>query len=91
MLGGFLTSWLIGHTDRFVAACSERAVNKMESAEWSSDAGGYFRYEIGPTHREAPGDHLGPPVRGQPVIACSQLLSFRLTLTPLAATVGVPN
>ena len=52
--GGFLTSWLIGHTDRFTAACSERAVNNMESEEWSSDVGGYFRYEIGPTHLEAP-------------------------------------
>lgn len=52
--GGYLTSWLIGHSDRFAAACSERAVNNMESEEWSSDAAGLFRYEIGVTHLEAP-------------------------------------
>ncbi|WP_219412712.1 S9 family peptidase [Pseudonocardia nigra] len=52
--GGYLTSWLIGHTDRFAAACSERAVNNMESEEWSSDSAGYFRYEIGVTHLDAP-------------------------------------
>ncbi|MCO1654148.1 S9 family peptidase [Pseudonocardia humida] len=52
--GGYLTSWLIGHTDRFAAACSERAVNNTESLETSSDAGGHFRHEFGATHIEAP-------------------------------------
>ena len=52
--GGFMTSWLVGHTDRFAAACSERAVNNMESEEWSSDAHGTFRFELGVTHLEAP-------------------------------------
>ena len=27
--GGYMTSWMIGHTDRFKAAVSERAVNNM--------------------------------------------------------------
>jgi dipeptidyl aminopeptidase/acylaminoacyl peptidase len=45
--GGYLTSWLVGHTDRFAAACSERAVDDMESEELASDAAGYFHYEIG--------------------------------------------
>ncbi|MGI5127781.1 alpha/beta hydrolase family protein [Pseudonocardia sp. CA-107938] len=52
--GGYLTSWLIGHSDRFAAACSERAVNNMESEEWSSDAAGWFRWELGVSHVEAP-------------------------------------
>ena len=26
---GYMTSWIVGHTDRFQAACSERAVNNM--------------------------------------------------------------
>jgi dipeptidyl aminopeptidase/acylaminoacyl peptidase len=52
--GGYLTSWLVGHTDRFAAACSERACNNLESEEWSSDSAGYFRYEFGVTHLEAP-------------------------------------
>jgi dipeptidyl aminopeptidase/acylaminoacyl peptidase len=52
--GGYLTSWLIGHTDRFAAACSERAVNNAETLETSSDAGGHFRHEFGTTHLESP-------------------------------------
>jgi dipeptidyl aminopeptidase/acylaminoacyl peptidase len=52
--GGYLTSWLIGHTDRFAAACSERACNNLESEEWSSDSAGYFRYGFGVTHLERP-------------------------------------
>jgi dipeptidyl aminopeptidase/acylaminoacyl peptidase len=35
--GGFMTSWIVGHTDRFRAACSERAVNNLLSAYGSSD------------------------------------------------------
>src|SRR5213079_3087694 len=35
--GGFMTSWIVGHTNRFKAACSERAVNSLVSAYGSSD------------------------------------------------------
>jgi dipeptidyl aminopeptidase/acylaminoacyl peptidase len=35
--GGFMTSWTIGHTDRFKAACSERAVNNLLSMYGTSD------------------------------------------------------
>ncbi len=52
--GGYLTSWLIGHTDRFAAACSERAVNNVSSLETSSDMAGFFRYEFGLGHLDAP-------------------------------------
>ena len=40
--GGFMTSWLVGHTDRFVAAISERAVNALDSFAGSSDIGWFF-------------------------------------------------
>ncbi len=40
--GGFMTSWLVGHTDRFRAAVSERAVNAIDSFEGSSDIGWGF-------------------------------------------------
>ncbi|HYH28778.1 MAG TPA: S9 family peptidase [Pseudonocardia sp.] len=53
--GGYMTSWLVGHSDRFAAACSERACNNLESEEWSSDSAGYFHYEFGVTHLDAPG------------------------------------
>jgi dipeptidyl aminopeptidase/acylaminoacyl peptidase len=44
--GGFMTSWIVGHTDRFKAAISERSVNHLVSFFGSSDQGftfkGYF-------------------------------------------------
>jgi dipeptidyl aminopeptidase/acylaminoacyl peptidase len=40
--GGFMTSWTIGHTNRFKAACSERALNTHYSMFGSSDIGHSF-------------------------------------------------
>ncbi len=45
--GGWATSWTITHTNRFAAACSERAVNNQLSAEWSSDMAGVILKETG--------------------------------------------
>ncbi len=42
--GGFMTSWAVGHTDRFRAACSERAVNNAYSMVGTSDIG--FSFQI---------------------------------------------
>ncbi|MCD2194509.1 S9 family peptidase [Actinomycetospora endophytica] len=54
--GGFMTTWLAAHSDRFAAACSERAANNLLSLEWGgSDAAGFFRYEFGGlTHLDRP-------------------------------------
>ena len=41
--GGYLTSWIVGHSDRFAAACSERAVNNMQTMTWTSDIGVPFQ------------------------------------------------
>ena len=47
--GGFMTSWTIGHTTRFKAAISERAVNDWYSMQGASDIGGTFnRQYLGP-------------------------------------------
>lgn len=47
--GGFMTSWTIGHTNRFKAAISERAVNDWYSMQGASDIGGTFnRQYLGP-------------------------------------------
>jgi dipeptidyl aminopeptidase/acylaminoacyl peptidase len=35
--GGYMTSWIVGHTNRFGAAISERAVNNLVSMFGSSD------------------------------------------------------
>jgi len=40
--GGYMTSWIVGHTDRFRAACSERAVNNLYTEFGSSDIGWSF-------------------------------------------------
>ncbi len=45
--GGYLTSWIVGHTDRFKAAVSERAVNHFVSQWGSSDSGWDLRGYIG--------------------------------------------
>ncbi len=45
--GGYMTSWIVGHTDRFKAALSERAVNNFVSMWGSSDAGWDFKGYIG--------------------------------------------
>jgi dipeptidyl aminopeptidase/acylaminoacyl peptidase len=45
--GGFMTSWIVGHTDRFQAAISERAVNAPVSLYGTSDIGFWFeQFEI---------------------------------------------
>jgi dipeptidyl aminopeptidase/acylaminoacyl peptidase len=47
--GGYLTSWIVGHTDRFKAAVSCRSVNDMTSEMLSGDIAGpnFGRYEYG--------------------------------------------
>jgi len=41
--GGYMTSWIVSHTNRFKAACSERAVNSLVSMYGSSDMGWVFK------------------------------------------------
>ena len=45
--GGFMTSWIVGHTNRFKAALSERAVNQLVSAFGSSDMFWIFERQFG--------------------------------------------
>ena len=45
--GGFMTSWIVSHTQRFKAALSERAVNQMVSAFGSSDVFWIFERQFG--------------------------------------------
>jgi dipeptidyl aminopeptidase/acylaminoacyl peptidase len=40
--GGFMASWIVGHSQRFRAACSERAVNSHVTMFGSSDIGHLF-------------------------------------------------
>jgi dipeptidyl aminopeptidase/acylaminoacyl peptidase len=45
--GGFMTSWVVSHSNRFKAAISERAVNHMVSAFGSSDIFWIFQRQFG--------------------------------------------
>ena len=56
--GGFMTSWAIGHTSRFRAACSERACNNLLTMEHSADVPGFARSYVGPDHLTDPGAYL---------------------------------
>ncbi|MEA4919878.1 MAG: S9 family peptidase [Clostridiaceae bacterium] len=40
--GGFMTNWIIGHTNRFKAAASQRSIANWISFEHTSDIGAYF-------------------------------------------------
>jgi dipeptidyl aminopeptidase/acylaminoacyl peptidase len=56
--GGYMTSWAIGHTSRFRAACSERACNNLLTMEYSADIPGFLRSYVGPDHLTDPGAYL---------------------------------
>ena len=45
--GGYMTSWVVGHTKRFKAALSERSVNNLVSAFGSSDLFWIFERQFG--------------------------------------------
>ena len=44
--GGYLTTWIVGHTRRFRAACAQRTVSSMEALIWS-DFGSTIGDEFG--------------------------------------------
>ncbi len=53
--GGYLTSWIVGHTNRFRAACSEAAPNNLYSMSGTGDmAGRNRRLQYGFTAQENP-------------------------------------
>jgi dipeptidyl aminopeptidase/acylaminoacyl peptidase len=57
--GGYMTSWIIGHTHRFKAACSERACNNLYTFSHTSDIGASFPAGyIGASHLDDPDEFL---------------------------------
>ena len=52
--GGYMTTWIVSHTDRFHAACSERSVNNFVLEGGSADIGWAFKAIIGAHWWEAP-------------------------------------
>ncbi|HYZ15969.1 MAG TPA: S9 family peptidase [Candidatus Acidoferrum sp.] len=63
--GGFMTTWLLGHTDRFAAGVSMRAVNEFVSEVGASDIGWFLESELKTTYAADGGRALfeGSPMR----------------------------
>jgi dipeptidyl aminopeptidase/acylaminoacyl peptidase len=56
--GGYMTSWIVGHNDRFRAAISERAVNNLLAEGGSSDIAIFWKGYIGAHPWEAPDAYM---------------------------------
>jgi dipeptidyl aminopeptidase/acylaminoacyl peptidase len=56
--GGYMTSWIVGHTDRFAAAVSERSVNNLLTLDHGSDIAGSFVSYVGVRHVDDPEPYL---------------------------------
>jgi dipeptidyl aminopeptidase/acylaminoacyl peptidase len=52
--GGYMTSWVVGHTDRFRCGISERAVNDVRSEGGASDIGMWWKAVTGAHYWEEP-------------------------------------
>ncbi len=51
--GGFMTNWIIGHTDRFKCACSQRCIANWTSFEGTTDIGYFFAPDqVGASHMD---------------------------------------
>jgi dipeptidyl aminopeptidase/acylaminoacyl peptidase len=50
--GGYLTAWIVGHTDRFRAAVAQRGVYNLLSIRNTSDIPFFFDFEFGMTPSE---------------------------------------
>ncbi|MBM3317677.1 MAG: S9 family peptidase [Candidatus Eisenbacteria bacterium] len=56
--GGFMTTWIVGRTNRFRTAITERQVGNMLTQAGASDLGFYRFYARGAAPWERPGDYL---------------------------------
>ncbi|MDE5413760.1 S9 family peptidase [Alkalihalobacterium chitinilyticum] len=53
--GGFMTNWIVGHTNRFKAAVTQRSISNWTSFYGVSDIGYFFtKWEIGACFQEDP-------------------------------------
>jgi dipeptidyl aminopeptidase/acylaminoacyl peptidase len=52
--GGYMTTWIVGHTDKFKAACSERSANNLLMLEGNSDIATAFTGYYGHNALENP-------------------------------------
>jgi dipeptidyl aminopeptidase/acylaminoacyl peptidase len=58
--GGYMTNWIVGHTDRFKAGCSENGISNVATLAATSDIGGIWTIseQGGVAPREDPGRYV---------------------------------
>jgi dipeptidyl aminopeptidase/acylaminoacyl peptidase len=78
--GGFMTNWLIGHTDRFCVAVSENSLSNLISFYGTSDIGWYFSPEEIGVEPEVDIDRY---LRISPLSAADQITAPLLLLNSL--------
>ncbi|HZK09432.1 MAG TPA: S9 family peptidase, partial [Clostridia bacterium] len=62
--GGFMTNWMIGHTHRFAAACSQRSISNWISKFGITDIGYIFNAD---QHKATPWDRFDSFWEGSPL------------------------
>ena len=74
--GGFMTTWLVGHSDRFAAGVSMRAVNDFVSEIGASDLGWFLERELSTKYADDAGRRLfeGSPMRAASAIDAPLLI-----------------
>ncbi|MEA2786904.1 MAG: hypothetical protein QOF71_3008, partial [Candidatus Eremiobacteraeota bacterium] len=74
--GGFMATWLMGHSDRFAAGVSMRAVNDFISEIGASDVGWFLERELQMKYTDDAGRKLfeNSPMRGAQSIAAPLLV-----------------
>ncbi len=74
--GGFMATWLMGHTDRFAAGVSMRAVNEFISEIGASDLGWFLEKELQTQYADDAGRKLfeSSPMRAAQSIAAPLLV-----------------
>jgi dipeptidyl aminopeptidase/acylaminoacyl peptidase len=74
--GGFMTTWLMGHSDRFAAGVSMRAVNDFVSEAGASDLGWFLERELQTRYADDAGRRLfeGSPMRAASAITAPLLV-----------------
>ena len=74
--GGFMTTWLMGHSDRFAAGVSMRAVNDFVSEIGASDVGWFLERELQAPYAADAGRKLfeGSPMRAAAAITAPLLV-----------------
>ena len=64
-----MTNWIIGHTDRFQAACSQRSIANWTGMEGTADIGYYFaKGQTGASHRRIGISSGSSPLFAMPIM-----------------------